>query len=99
MATRSFLTHSTAPFSSLKEYQIDGLLVQSQRAMQAVSHLSAQNLQLLKTAAAKAYTAPLASPCLSPLFCFDHLSVDIQNSTQKIDNLFNSSIIILLFQR
>ena len=52
----SFLKQSAAPFSSLKEYQIDGLLVQSQRAMQAVSHFSAQNLQLLKTAAAKAYT-------------------------------------------
>lgn len=52
----SFLKQSAAPFSSLKEYQIDGLLVQSQRAMQAVSHLSQQNLQLLKTAAAKAYT-------------------------------------------
>jgi EmrB/QacA subfamily drug resistance transporter len=53
----SFLKHSTAPLSSLKEYQIDGLLVQSQRAMQAVSHLSQQNLQLLKTAAAQAYTS------------------------------------------
>lgn len=52
----SFLKHSTAPLSSLKEYQIDGLLVQSQRAMQAVSHLSQQKLQLLKTAAASAYT-------------------------------------------
>jgi EmrB/QacA subfamily drug resistance transporter len=53
----SFLKHSAAPLSSLKEYQIDGLLVQSQRAMQAVSHLSQQSLQLLKTAAAKAYTS------------------------------------------
>ncbi|OIZ95079.1 transporter [Candidatus Rickettsiella isopodorum] len=52
----SFLKHSAAPFSSLQEYQIDGLLVQSDRAMQAVRHLSAQNLHLLKTAAAKAYT-------------------------------------------
>lgn len=52
----SFLNHSTPPLSSLQEYQIDGLLVQSQRAMQAVSHLSAQNLQLLKTAATSAYT-------------------------------------------
>lgn len=52
----SFLNHSTPPFSSLREYQIDGLLVQSQRAMQAVSHFSQHNLQLLKTAAAKAYT-------------------------------------------
>ncbi|MFZ0219269.1 MAG: MFS transporter [Candidatus Aquirickettsiella sp.] len=52
----SFLKQSAAPFSSLQEYQIDGLLVQSQRAMQAVSHFSAQNLQLLKAAAAKAYT-------------------------------------------
>ncbi len=53
----AFLAHSTAPFSSLKEYQIDGLLVQSQRAMQAVSHFSAENLQILKTAATKAYTS------------------------------------------
>lgn len=52
----SFLNHSSPPLSSLEEYQIDGLLVQSQRAMQAVSHLSAQNLQLLKTAATSAYT-------------------------------------------
>lgn len=52
----SFLKHSAPPFSSLQEYQIDGLLVQSDRAMQAVRHLSAQNLHLLKTAAAKAYT-------------------------------------------
>lgn len=52
----SFLKHSAPPFSSLQEYQIDGLLVQSDRAMQAVRHLSAQNLHLLKAAAAKAYT-------------------------------------------
>lgn len=52
----SFLKHSTPPLSSLQEYQIDGLLVQSQRAMQAVSHLSQQKLQLLKTAASSAYT-------------------------------------------
>jgi EmrB/QacA subfamily drug resistance transporter len=52
----SFLKHSTAPFSSLQESQIDGLLVQSERAMQAIRHFSAQNLQLLKIAAAKAYT-------------------------------------------
>lgn len=53
----SFLKQSAAPFSSLKEYQIDGLLVQSQRAMQAVGHFSTQNLQVLKTAAAQAYTS------------------------------------------
>ncbi len=52
----SFLKQSAAPFSSLQEYQIDGLLVQSDRAMQAVSHFSQHNLQLLKIAAAKAYT-------------------------------------------
>lgn len=52
----SFLKQSAAPFSSLQEYQIDGLLVQSDRAMQAVNHFSQHNLQLLKTAAATAYT-------------------------------------------
>jgi EmrB/QacA subfamily drug resistance transporter len=52
----SFLKQSAEPFSALHEYQIDGLLVHANRAMQAVSHLSQQNLQLLKTAAAKAYT-------------------------------------------
>lgn len=52
----SFLHHSSAPFSSLQEYQIDGLLVQSDRSMQVVRHLSPHNLQLLKTVAAKAYT-------------------------------------------
>lgn len=52
----SFLKQAPAHFSSLQEYQIDGLLVHSHRAMQAVSYLSKQNLQLLKTAAANAYT-------------------------------------------
>jgi EmrB/QacA subfamily drug resistance transporter len=64
----SFLNHSAPPFSSLKEYQIDGLLVQSQRAMQAVSHLSHQNLQLLKTAAAKAYTAAFSLTMFAAAF-------------------------------
>lgn len=52
----SFLKQSAAPFSSLQEYQIDGLLAQSGRAMQAVRNFSVQNIQLLKIAAAKAYT-------------------------------------------
>jgi EmrB/QacA subfamily drug resistance transporter len=67
----SFLKQSPAPFSSLQEYQIDGLLVQSDRAMQAVRHLSAQNLQLLKIAAAKAYTSAFSITLLvAALFAF-----------------------------
>ena len=52
----SFLQQSPAPFSSLQEYQIDGLLAHASRALEAVSHFSQQNLQLLQTAATKAYT-------------------------------------------
>lgn len=52
----SILKQSTHPFFSLKEYQIDGLLAQSARAMHAVNHLSIQNLAWLNNTVAKAYT-------------------------------------------
>ncbi len=64
----SFLIHSPPPLSSLQEYQIDGLLVQSQRAMQAVSHLSQQKLQLLKTAASTAYTTAFSLTMFAAAF-------------------------------
>ncbi|MFM2323067.1 MAG: hypothetical protein RLZZ225_1220 [Pseudomonadota bacterium] len=51
-----FLHQSQAPLSQLREQQIDGLLVQSNQAMQAIAHLSLAHIELLKTAALKAYT-------------------------------------------
>jgi EmrB/QacA subfamily drug resistance transporter len=51
-----FLRHAPPPLSHIKEYQIDGLLVKSTSAMQVVSHLSQHLMELLNTAALKAYT-------------------------------------------
>lgn len=53
----SFFHHSKPPLSSLKEKQIDGLLVQSVQAMQAISHLSVQSAKNLKTIMLQAYTS------------------------------------------
>src|SRR5436190_6017041 len=64
----SFLKQSNPPLSSLQEYQIDGLLVQSQRALQAVSHLSQQNLHVLKTAATSAYTTAFSLTMFAAAF-------------------------------
>jgi EmrB/QacA subfamily drug resistance transporter len=52
----AFLSHAPAPFSSIQENQIDGLLVKSTAAMQAIRHLAPHFVELLKTAAIKAYT-------------------------------------------
>lgn len=64
----SFLKQSHPPISSLQEYQIDGLLVQSQRALQAVSHLSQQNLNILKTAVTSAYTTAFSLTMFAAAF-------------------------------
>lgn len=64
----SFLKHSAPPLSSFQEYQIDGLLVQSQRAMQAIKHLSQQNLHLLKNAATTAYTSAFSLTMFTAAF-------------------------------
>lgn len=64
----AFLKQSAAPFSALQEYQIDGLLVHANRALQAVSHFSQQNLQLLKIAAAKAYTTAFSLTMFAAAF-------------------------------
>jgi EmrB/QacA subfamily drug resistance transporter len=52
----SFLHHAQSPLSSIQEDHIDGLLVKSSSAMQAISHLSIQLIEQLKAAALNAYT-------------------------------------------
>lgn len=81
----SFLKHSSTPsFASLQEYQIDGLLAHSDRAMQAVRHLSTQNLHLLKMAAAKAYTSSFSiTMFVAALFALTALMLVFKISHKK----------------
>jgi EmrB/QacA subfamily drug resistance transporter len=51
-----FLKKTQAPLSHINANQIDGLLAKSALAMQTVQHLSVQSVEVLKTAALKAYT-------------------------------------------
>lgn len=52
----AFLKEAPSSIASFQENQIDGLLVKSTSAMNAISHLSTDSIALLKTAAIKAYT-------------------------------------------
>ncbi|WP_218813423.1 MFS transporter [Rickettsiella endosymbiont of Dermanyssus gallinae] len=52
----SFVNHAPGSLAHMPENLIDGLLVKSTLAMKAISHLPAQSVELLKTAALKAYT-------------------------------------------
>jgi EmrB/QacA subfamily drug resistance transporter len=82
----TFLQQAKPPLSTIKENQIDGLLVSSSQAMHAINHLTAASLELLKTAALKAYTYAFSiTMFMAAVFAFTCLLliIKVPNETKQ----------------